>query len=103
MIAIRVRQDNFPGELYDPVERNAIFGKLARGDKEALVSQKLRAFFAVIAKVARHNALETLSALLRDRVPEFGRSKVDIVDRVEICIFDVPGNCGTFRQPRPSA
>ena len=38
-----------------------------------------------------HGPLEPLAHLLRNAVPELGRAEVDVVDRVEVGVLDVPG------------
>lgn len=43
------------------------------------------------AGLTLHDPLESLRLFLRHRVPEFGRAKVDVVDRVQICVLNVPG------------
>lgn len=37
-----------------------------------------------------HDALEAIALLLGHRVPELGRAKVNVVDRVEVRVLDVP-------------
>lgn len=90
MISVGVRKDDLARELNDSIKRNTILGQLLRRDEVGFVSEKFGALLSVSLEIGCHNSLETFCMGLRDGVPEFRGSKVEMIDRIEICIFYVP-------------
>lgn len=56
------------------------------------MAHELGALLLVSWEIASYDSLESLGVLLRDAIPEFGCAEMKVINRVEIGIFNVPGD-----------
>lgn len=70
------------------------------------MSHEFRTLLLVSREIASNDSLEALGVGLRHRVPELGRSKMDVVDRIQVGVLDVPSDfqrpeSATLTPPKP--
>jgi hypothetical protein len=82
VIAVRVSDDDLSGQVDDFMQLDANRFQHGGRGQESLVPQELGAGSTLFGKGRRHERFKSWVVLLGDRVPKFGRSKMDVIDRV---------------------
>lgn len=90
MIPIRISDDELSRMLYEAGRPDVVGSKERWAGEVALMSHEVRASMRVGGESCGHDRLKAPSIRLADRIPLFGSTKVDVVDRVEIHVFDMP-------------